>query len=156
MAQVTPEVPLPAAATSAIGVQQVPPQDAMVALPPSPPTPPTVISPTPPAVLDRATAELDWLRHVLLGAIPRLVAGRLELASGWIRSDASIRAALVQASMTCDEERQAVLEAKAARDAALGRWSTSVVAARRWRTSYKACGTSSRKRPAFAKSRKKA
>ena len=44
----------------------------------------------------------------------------MELASGWIRSDASIRAALVQASTTCDEERQAVLEAKAARDAALG------------------------------------
>ena len=44
----------------------------------------------------------------------------MELASGWILSDASIRAALVQASTACDEERQAVLEAKAARDAALG------------------------------------
>ena len=42
------------------------------------------------------------------------------LASGWIRSDASIRAALVQASTACDEEKQAVLEAKATRDAALG------------------------------------
>mgnify|MGYP005832243157 CR=1 FL=1 len=59
-------------------------------------------------------------RHDLLGADPCLVAGRLELASGWICSDASIRAALVQASTACDEERQAVLEAKAARDAALG------------------------------------
>ena len=156
MAQVTPEVPLPAAATTAVGAQQAPPQDAVVALPPSPPTPSTAVSPTPPAVLDHAAAELDRLRQDLLGADPRLVAGRLELASGWIHSDASIRAALVQASTACDEERQAVLEAKAARDAALGRWSTSVVAARRWRTSYKACGTSSRKRPAFAKSRKKA
>ena len=44
----------------------------------------------------------------------------MELASGWIRSDASIRATLVQASTACDEERQAVLEAKAAHDAALG------------------------------------
>ena len=44
----------------------------------------------------------------------------MELASGWIRSDASIRAALVQASTACGEERRAVLEAKAARDAALG------------------------------------
>ena len=44
----------------------------------------------------------------------------MELASGWIRSDASIRAALVQASTACDEERQAVLEAKATRDAAMG------------------------------------
>ena len=120
MAQVTPEVPLPAAATIAVGAQQAPPQDAVVALPPSPPTPPTAVSPTPPAVLDRAAAELDRLRQDLLGADPRLVAGRLELASGWVRSDASIRVALVQASTACDEERQAVLEAKAARDAALG------------------------------------
>ena len=44
----------------------------------------------------------------------------MELASGWVRSDALIRAALVQASTACDEEKQAVLEAKAARDAALG------------------------------------
>ena len=48
------------------------------------------------------------------------MAKRLELASGWISFDASIRAALVQASTACDEEKQAVLEAKAARDAALG------------------------------------
>ena len=62
----------------------------------------------------------DRLRQDLLGADPRLVAGRLELASGWIRSDASIRAALVQASMACDEEKQAILGVKVARDAALG------------------------------------
>ena len=49
-----------------------------------------------------------------------MVAGRLELASGWIRSDASIRAALVQAATACDEEKQAIFQAKAARDAALG------------------------------------
>lgn len=49
-----------------------------------------------------------------------MVAGRLELASGWVRSDASVRAALVQAVTACDEEKQAILQAKAARDAALG------------------------------------
>ena len=70
--------------------------------------------------LDRAAAELDRLQQDLLGADPCLVAGRLELASGWIRSDASIRAALVQASTACGEEKQAVLGAKAARDADLG------------------------------------
>ena len=48
------------------------------------------------------------------------MAGRLELAYGWIHSDASILAALVQASTACDEEKQAVLGAKAARDATLG------------------------------------
>ena len=92
----------------------------MVALPPSPPTPPIAISPTPPAVLDRAAAELDRLRQDLLGADPRLVAGHLELASGWVRSDASVRAALAQAATGCDEEKQTILEAKAACDAALG------------------------------------
>ena len=120
MAQATPEVPLPAAATTAVGAQQAPPQDAVVALPPSPPTPPTAVSPTPPAVLDRDAGELDRLWQDLLGADPRLVAGRLELASRWIRSDASIRAAVVQASTACDEEKQAILGAKVARAAALG------------------------------------
>ena len=70
--------------------------------------------------MDRAAAELDRLRQDLLGTDPCLVAGRLELASGWIRSDASIRAALVQALTACNEEKLAILEAKAARDAALG------------------------------------
>ena len=58
-AQVAPEVLLPAAATTAIGARQTPPQDAAAALPPSPPTPPAAVSPTPSAVLDRAVAELD-------------------------------------------------------------------------------------------------
>ena len=120
MAQVTPEVSLPAAATTAVGAQQTPPQDVVAAQPPSPPTPPAAVSPTPSTVLDRAAAELDRPRQDILGADPRLVAGRLELASGWVRSDALIRAALVQASTACDEERQAVLEVKATRDAALG------------------------------------
>src|SRR4051812_30071520 len=121
MAQVTPEVPLSAAATTTVGAQQTPPRDAVVVPPPlSPPAPPTAVSPTPPAVLERAVAELERLRQDLLGADPRLVAGRLELASGWIRSDASIRAALVQASTACDEEKEATFKANAARDATLG------------------------------------
>ena len=95
MAQVTPEVSLPDAIATAVGAQQVPPQDTVVTLPSSPPTPPTVVSPTPSTILDRAAAELDRLRQDLLGADPLLVAGRLELASGLIRFGASIRAALV-------------------------------------------------------------
>ena len=97
MAQATPEVSLPDATATAVGAQLVPPQDTMVTLPSSPPTPPTAVSPTPSTILDHAAAELDQLRQDLLGADPRLVAGRLELASGWIRNDASIRAVLVQA-----------------------------------------------------------
>ena len=120
MAQATPEVSLPDATAAVIGAQKVPTHGAVITLPSSPPTPPTAISPTPSTVLDRAAAELDRLREDLQGADPRLVAGRLELASGWVRSDASVRAALAQAATTCDEEKQAILEAKAARDAALG------------------------------------
>ena len=105
MAQATPEVTLPDAIATAVGAQHVLPQDAVVTLPSSPPTPPTAVSPTPSTVLDCAAAELDRLRQDLLCADPRLVAGRLELASGWVRSDASIRAALVQASTACDEEK---------------------------------------------------
>ena len=89
-------------------------------LPSSPPTPPTTASSSPLTVLDRVAAELDRLRRDLLSTDPHLVAGRLELASGWIRSDASIQEALVQASTARDEEKQAVLGAKVARDAALG------------------------------------
>ena len=95
MAQATPEVSLADAIATAVGAQQVLPQDAMVTLPSSPPTPPTAVSPTPSTILDRAAVELDRLRQDLLGADPHLVAGRLELASGWIHSNASIRAALV-------------------------------------------------------------
>ena len=95
MALATCEAPPLDAATTAAGAQQAPPQDTVVTLPSSPPTPPIAASPSPPTVLDRAAAELDHLWRDLLSAVPRLVAGRLDLASGWIRSDASIRAALV-------------------------------------------------------------
>ena len=118
LTQATPEVPLLDAASTAVVAQLVPPQDTVVTLLSSPPTPPTAASPN--TVLDCAVAGLDHLRQDLLGADPRLVAGRLELASGWIRSDASIRAVLVQASTACDEEKLAVVKVKAARDVALG------------------------------------
>ena len=63
----------------------------------------------------------------LLGADPRLVAGRLELASGWLHSDLAVRAALGQAAAAFEKEKQgaanvaadhemALKDAKAARD----------------------------------------
>ena len=155
MALATPEVPPFDAVATAAGAQQAPPQDTVVTLPSSPPIPPTAASPTPPTVLDRAAAELDHLQRDLLSADPRLVAGCLELASGWIRSDASIRAALVQASTASDEEKQAVLGAKDARDAALGEVASVQVAARRWRASCRACRTSLPRRSSFAKRKRK-
>ena len=90
MAQATLEASSPDATAAIIGAQKVPTHGAVITLPSSPPTPPTAISPTPSTVLDRAAAELDRLREDLQGADPRLVAGRLELASGWVRSDASV------------------------------------------------------------------
>ena len=107
MAQATPEVSLPDATAAVVVAPKVLTHGAVIMLPSSPPTPPTAISPTPSTILDRAAAKLDRLRKDLLGADPRLVAGpgRLELASGWVRSDASVRAALAQATTACDEEK---------------------------------------------------
>ena len=107
-------------------------------LPSSPPTPSAVVSLTPSTVLDRAAAEMGRLQEDLQGAGPRLVAGRLELVSGWVHSDASIRVALSQAVSALEEEKQATSQAKATRDAALGMPQTSGAAARHWRTSCKA------------------
>ena len=59
------------------------------------------------------------LREDLLGADPRLVAGRLELASGWLQSDAAVQEALSQVAMTSEKEKQAVAQAVADREAAL-------------------------------------
>ena len=61
--------------------------------------PPTTASPLPgpsaPAVvLERALSEMTQLQADLLSADPRLVAGRLELASGWLHFDLAVRAAL--------------------------------------------------------------
>src|SRR3954467_14016320 len=109
MARSTPEGPLSGVAATVGGAPPTPPRDTTASPPlPSPPVPPAAVSGTPPAapkrpdasppsssILERAVAGLDRLRQDLLGVDPRLVAGRLELASGWIRSDASIRAALV-------------------------------------------------------------
>lgn len=46
--------------------------------------------------------------------------GRLELVSGWVRSNASVQAALSQAATAFDEEKLATSQAKAACEAALG------------------------------------
>ena len=63
---------------------------------PLPPTtvPPLLGSSAPVAVLERAFSEMIQLQADLLSADPRLVAGRLELASGWLHSGPAVRAAL--------------------------------------------------------------
>ena len=47
------------------------------------------------------------------------MAGRLELVSGWLHSDASIRTALRQAAAASEKDKQAVAQAAAAREVAL-------------------------------------
>nr|XP_040243767.1 nascent polypeptide-associated complex subunit alpha, muscle-specific form-like [Aegilops tauschii subsp. strangulata] len=71
------------------------------------------------AVLERALSEMTQLREDLLGADPRLVAGCLELASGWLQSDAAVRAALSQAAMVSEKEKRAAAQSTADREAAL-------------------------------------
>ena len=62
---------------------------------------------------------LTQLRSDLQGVDRRLVAGRLELISRWLRSDASIRAALGQAMVASEEGKRAVDLAAATREVAL-------------------------------------
>ena len=55
----------------------------------------------------------------VLSADPRLVAGRLELASGWLHFDLAVRAALGQAAAASEKEKQGAANASADREAAL-------------------------------------
>ena len=59
------------------------------------------------------------LQADLLSTDPRLVAGRLELASGWRHSDLAVRAALGQATAASEKEKQGAANASADREAAL-------------------------------------
>ena len=62
---------------------------------------------------------MTQLQADLLSAGPRLVVGRLELASGWLHSDLAIRAALEQAVAASEREKQGAAGAAADRDVAL-------------------------------------
>ena len=131
------------------------PPKAVITLPSSPPAPPAPVPSDPSVVLNQAANELSRLREDLRSADPRLVVGRLELASGWARSAASVRAALSQAAFTSNEEKQAARQAMAARDGARATLRMPGAAARRWRLNCKACVTSSRRRSASARRRRR-
>ena len=92
VAPLAPDVPTPGSVVEIAKAQEPPSSQAMVTTSP-PPTSAALLSPGPsasPDVLERALSAMTLLREDLQGADPRLVAGRLELASGWVRSDASI------------------------------------------------------------------
>ena len=62
---------------------------------------------------------MTQLQANLLSADPCLVAGRLELASGWLHSDLVVRAALGQAAAASEKEKQSAANAAADREMAL-------------------------------------
>ena len=155
MAPLTLEVPALDAVAGVAEAQKAPMPDVVIMLPSSPPTPPTAVSLTPYTVLDRTAADLGRLREDLQGADPRLVVGRLELVSGWVRSDASVRAALSQAVPALDKEKQATSQAKAARDAALGDAANGRSRCKAVEASCKACAMSSTGRSAAARRRRR-
>ena len=99
--------------------QEVPASQAVITLPSSPPTPSAPVSSASSAALDRAADELSRLREDLRSMDPRLVVGRLELASGWLHSDSAVRATLSQAAASSEKEKQSATNAAADREAAL-------------------------------------
>ena len=62
---------------------------------------------------------MTQLQADLLSADPRLVVGRLELASGWLHSVLAVRAVLGQAVAASEREKQGAAGAAADREAAL-------------------------------------
>ena len=61
-----------------------------------------------PDVLEWALSVMALLREDLQGTDRRLVAGRLELVSGWLHSDASVWVALSQVATDSEKDREAV------------------------------------------------
>ena len=120
MAPLAPEVPVLGAADEVPVVPGSAFSQALVtmSLPPTA-APPLPGSSTPAAVLERALSEMTQLQADLLSADPCLVAGRLELASGWLHSDLAVRAALGQAAAASEKEKQGAASAAADREAAL-------------------------------------
>ena len=110
---------MPDAAAEVPKAQQPPVSRVVVTLPPPPPAP---LVPGPSAssdVLERALSGMVQLQEDLQGTDSHVVAGRLELVSGRLHSDASVRAALRRAATASEEEKQAATQAAAAREVAL-------------------------------------
>ena len=116
MAPLAPEVPAPGAADEVQAAPEPAISQPLVTMSP-PPTaaPPLPGSSAPTAILEHALSEMTQLQADLLGADPRLVAGRLELASGWLHSDLAVRATLSQAAAASEKEKQSATDGAADR-----------------------------------------
>ena len=106
MALLAAEVPAPGAANEVPAAPEVVVSRTLVTMSP-PPTaaPPLPGSSAPAATLELALSEMTRLQADLLGADPRLVARRLELALGWLHSDLVVRAVLGQAAAASEKEK---------------------------------------------------
>ena len=106
MAPLIPEVPAPGSADE---VPRAPEPSIFQALvttsPPPPAVPPAPSSSASSTVLERVFSGMAKLREDLLGTDPHLVAGLLELASGWLHSDSAVRASLSQAVAASEKEK---------------------------------------------------
>nr|XP_040258640.1 uncharacterized protein LOC109756511 [Aegilops tauschii subsp. strangulata] len=120
MAPLAPEVPALGAADQVRAAPESTISQALVtmSLPPTAAAP-LPGSPVPATVLERALSEMTQLQADLLSTDPRLVVGRLELASGWLHSDLAVRAALGQAAAASEKEKRGAASAAADREAAL-------------------------------------
>ena len=91
MAPLAPEVPAPGPADEVPRAQEPLISQALMTT-----SVPTSVAPLLPGssasstTLERVLSEMAQLQEDLLGADPRLVAGRLELASGWLHSDSAV------------------------------------------------------------------
>nr|XP_020200442.1 microtubule cross-linking factor 1-like [Aegilops tauschii subsp. strangulata] len=121
VAPLAPDVPTPGSVAEIAKAQEPLSSQAMVRTSPPPPSV-ALLPPGPsasPDVLERALSAMTLLREDIQGADRRLVAGRLELVSGWLHSDVSVRAMLSQAAADSEKDREAVAQAVAAREVAL-------------------------------------
>nr|XP_020191251.1 uncharacterized protein LOC109776999 [Aegilops tauschii subsp. strangulata] len=116
------EVPTSGPGAGVPEAQELLASQAMETTSPPPPPPAALLSLGPsasPDILERALSAMTLLREDLRGADPRLVAGHLELVSGWLHSNVSVWAALSQAAATSEKDKQATTQAAAACEVAL-------------------------------------
>lgn len=120
MAPLAPEVPTLGAAGKVLAAPGPAVSQALVmASLPSTAAPPLHDSSALAVVLERALSEMTQLQADLLSADPCLVAGHLELASGWLHSDLVVRAVLGQAIAASKREKKGATGAAAYHEAAL-------------------------------------
>ena len=118
-APTAPEVPV-LGATDEVPAALEPTLSQVLVTAPLTPTvaPPLLGSFAPVAILEHAFSEMTQLQADLLNVDLHLVAGSLELASGWLHSDLAVCTALGRAVASSEREKQDAAGAAADREAA--------------------------------------